>query len=282
MLNKDCKYKFGAKQIRFELMEVTPVKSQRRKDKLNGPTPTRVKDLKQSPINVVTPPHKKVIHVKSSEKKARGRKKTATPISSKSLRRKVLQLTSQTTITYEDEDEEQEKDVEKSLIFDDEENGKPTTPIKEPIIEKTRDKILTQCEAETNWYQSETYAYYLDGKLESAPTQSSVPSKTLRVPLSTYNKMMPHQRVGVHFLYEHFNNAESSGAILADDMGLGKTMQTAIFLESVFTKDVPFRGLIVAPVAVICNWQKELASWASTRRFLNLLINNNSTRTDVL
>jgi SNF2 family DNA or RNA helicase len=262
-------------------MEVTPVKS-RRKDKSNGPTPTRVKNLKQSPSNVVTPPHKKVIHVKSSEKKTRGRKKTATPISSKSLRRKVLQRNSQTTITYEDEDEEQEKDVEKSLIFD-EENEKPSTPIKEPTIhEKTNDSILTRCEAETNWYQSETCAYYLDGKLESAPTESSVPSKSLRVPLSTYNKMMPHQRVGVHFLYDHFNNEESSGAILADDMGLGKTMQTAIFLESVFTKDVPFRGLIVAPVAVICNWQKELASWASTRTFLYLLINNNSAYTDVL
>lgn len=49
------------------------------------------------------------------------------------------------------------------------------------------------------------------------------------------------------------------GGLLADDMGLGKTLQLLTFLARAFadTPDLP-PALVVAPVALLDNWQKEI------------------------
>lgn len=56
-------------------------------------------------------------------------------------------------------------------------------------------------------------------------------------------------------------DAWGAGACLADDMGLGKTIQTIAFL---LYKAEQGASLIVAPVSVIPNWQKELKRFAPT------------------
>ena len=70
-----------------------------------------------------------------------------------------------------------------------------------------------------------------------------------------------HQQAGIDWLQSHWC-VGTSGALLADDMGLGKTLQTLSFMwwllkqmETGHTDRHPI--LIVAPTALIKNWQEE-------------------------
>jgi SNF2 family DNA or RNA helicase len=65
-----------------------------------------------------------------------------------------------------------------------------------------------------------------------------------------------YQWQGVSFL------ARNDAALLADEMGLGKTVQTIVALRLVLAKSLSNRALIVAPSALICNWEQELRTWA--------------------
>jgi SNF2 family DNA or RNA helicase len=60
----------------------------------------------------------------------------------------------------------------------------------------------------------------------------------------------------LRFLFEH-----RFGACLADDMGLGKTLQTIMFISSVLEQTE--RILIVCPVSIIINWQKEIEKFGN-------------------
>ena len=51
------------------------------------------------------------------------------------------------------------------------------------------------------------------------------------------------------------------GGILGDDMGLGKTVQIAAFLHGLFSSELARAILIVMPVSLLANWEKELAAW---------------------
>lgn len=65
----------------------------------------------------------------------------------------------------------------------------------------------------------------------------------------------------IRFLYEC-----KFGACLADDMGLGKTFQTILFVKSVF-KDLN-RVLIVCPVSIISNWEREFKDFSGLTPFV--------------
>jgi SNF2 family DNA or RNA helicase len=70
--------------------------------------------------------------------------------------------------------------------------------------------------------------------------------------------LRPYQTTGynwLRFLYEH-----KLGACLADDMGLGKTLQTITFLQSIYDKID--RVLIVCPVTILLNWEKEIQKFS--------------------
>jgi SNF2 family DNA or RNA helicase len=250
-------------------------------------TPTK-ENVLQDVTNSITTPNfqrKSITLVKSNEKKPRsGRKKVVTPTSSKHLRRRVLKIE-----YVPDSDEEGTEcepiDVEKSLVFDDEEENQECLPIKTPtksnkkVIEENGTDTITLTKHESpNWFVNESYAYYLDS--ETKVTIEINPKDhldTIRVPLAIFEKLLPHQRAGIRWLHSHFLNEKSSGGILADDMGLGKTAQTAVFLQSVFKKESPIKVVICAPVAVICNWRKELTTWADSCMFnshqiINILV----------
>ncbi len=64
------------------------------------------------------------------------------------------------------------------------------------------------------------------------------------------------QTKGVEFLVERHS------ALLGDDMGTGKTVQTAVALRILFQKAKVKSALIVCPLSVIPNWDRELAKWA--------------------
>ncbi len=81
---------------------------------------------------------------------------------------------------------------------------------------------------------------------------------TYPLPVEIDGVLRPYQTVGynwLRFLYEH-----KLGACLADDMGLGKTLQTISFLQSIYDKIE--RVLIVCPVTILLNWEKEIQKFS--------------------
>ena len=85
-----------------------------------------------------------------------------------------------------------------------------------------------------------------------------------------------HQVEGVKFLYEcvmGLRDFAGEGCILADDMGLGKTLQTIALLWTLLKQNpvhgigpVVKKALIVCPVTLINNWQKEFKKWLGNDR----------------
>ena len=89
--------------------------------------------------------------------------------------------------------------------------------------------------------------------IPSYPLSSSM-ERTLR----------PYQKTGhnwLRFLYENH-----LGACLADDMGLGKTLQTIAFICSVV--DSIDRVLIVCPVSILLNWEKEFKKFSQLNIYI--------------
>ncbi|EME47905.1 hypothetical protein DOTSEDRAFT_102471, partial [Dothistroma septosporum NZE10] len=89
-------------------------------------------------------------------------------------------------------------------------------------------------------------------------------------------ELRKHQREGVAFLYEcvmGMKDYDGEGAILADEMGLGKTLQTIALIWTLL-KQTPFwkgqpivsKALVVCPVTLIRNWQKEFRKWLGDYR----------------
>ncbi len=74
----------------------------------------------------------------------------------------------------------------------------------------------------------------------------------------------PYQKEGYNWLRFLYDN--KFGACLADDMGLGKTLQAIMFLESII--DTIDKVLIVCPVSIIINWEKEFLKFSNLKPFI--------------
>ena len=46
--------------------------------------------------------------------------------------------------------------------------------------------------------------------------------KEFKVPQKIFDRLFPHQRIGIEWMYKLFRNRK--GGVLGDDMGLGKTV----------------------------------------------------------
>ncbi|WP_127717889.1 DEAD/DEAH box helicase [Halobacteriovorax sp. HLS] len=91
---------------------------------------------------------------------------------------------------------------------------------------------------------------------ERLATLESVPDYDLPVDLSA--ELRPYQKTGYNWLKFLYEN--KLGACLADDMGLGKTLQTISFIQSIH--DQIDRVLVVCPVSILLNWQKEIEKFS--------------------
>jgi superfamily II DNA or RNA helicase len=100
----------------------------------------------------------------------------------------------------------------------------------------------------------------LSGRAEIAETP---------VPSSVNATLRPYQQQGVNWL--QFMRQYGLAGILADDMGLGKTLQTLVHIQ--IEKDagrLTQPALIVAPVSLMGNWQREAARFCPQLRTLVL------------
>lgn len=83
------------------------------------------------------------------------------------------------------------------------------------------------------------------------------------------DKLRPHQRVGVQFLYDSITGEKMPGyygAILADEMGLGKTIQTVATVYTCLRQGkhgtpICRKCLVVAPSSLVKNWCNEFEKW---------------------
>jgi SNF2 family DNA or RNA helicase len=109
-------------------------------------------------------------------------------------------------------------------------------------------------------------------------------------PIEVYEKMYPHQREGIKWLWERHLDESIPGGILGDDMGsvknthihqpvlacsdrlfsfsfsfslfrLGKTIQIVTFLRGLFVAGEVRHVLIVMPLALLENWKREFETW---------------------
>jgi superfamily II DNA or RNA helicase len=67
-----------------------------------------------------------------------------------------------------------------------------------------------------------------------------------------------YQIDGVRFLLDH------ESALLGDDMGTGKTVQSIVAMRILFQTGKIKSALIVCPLSVMRNWDRELEKWAPT------------------
>ena len=90
-------------------------------------------------------------------------------------------------------------------------------------------------------------------------------------------ELRDYQRRGVRWLRAVTDRG--FGALLADDMGLGKTVQTIAWILSIFTSPSPSSSpspfLVVAPLTLLANWQREFAKFAPS---LKVYVHQGETR----
>ena len=97
--------------------------------------------------------------------------------------------------------------------------------------------------------------------------QSHLPE--VPMPASVQASLRPYQQQGVNWL--QFLRTHGLAGILADDMGLGKTLQTLVHIQ--IEKDagrLSAPALIIAPVSLMGNWQREAARFCPQLRCLVL------------
>lgn len=102
----------------------------------------------------------------------------------------------------------------------------------------------------------------------SALLDRSVAPREIPVPDSIHAILRPYQRRGLDWLV--YMSSLGLGAVLADDMGLGKTLQLLALLayekEQSVNEGRTSATLLVCPMSVVGNWQREAARFVPSLR----------------
>lgn len=116
---------------------------------------------------------------------------------------------------------------------------------------------------------------------QTSSSTSTVGSKDkgLDLPEELSSRMYDHQREGVQWMFE-LRHLPYRGGILGDDMGLGKTFQTVCLLTGLIRSQLGSRFIIIAPVAVLPTWVREIEQHAQPycKRLSIVLINSEMTK----
>ncbi len=87
------------------------------------------------------------------------------------------------------------------------------------------------------------------------------------VPASLRGSLRPYQDRGYRWIYT--NLMSGFGCVLADDMGLGKTIQAVALMLRLRDEGLAGEGiLVVAPAALLTNWERELERFAPSLKVM--------------
>jgi hypothetical protein len=90
------------------------------------------------------------------------------------------------------------------------------------------------------------------------PHDEIPPEQRQQTPRAMSSKLMEHQKLGLTWLMK-MEEGSAKGGILADEMGLGKTVQALALILARPSNDPACKTtLIIAPVALMKQWEKEL------------------------
>lgn len=90
--------------------------------------------------------------------------------------------------------------------------------------------------------------------------------------------LMPHQLAGLAWM-KRMEEGTNKGGILADDMGLGKTIQSiSLILERPPPENKRCPTLVVAPVALMHQWKREIEKMVRSRHRLNVFVLHGESR----
>lgn len=98
---------------------------------------------------------------------------------------------------------------------------------------------------------------YVEPDVGSAPFPGL---QEYELPRSLKATLYPHQEIGYRWM-RHLH-ASGCGGLLADDMGLGKTVQLIAFMSHLHDLNGLRPALLVVPLSVMVNWQRELERFA--------------------
>lgn len=119
---------------------------------------------------------------------------------------------------------------------------------------------------------SEEFEKYVKNDVEKGFINKCI-SQDESIPTGVTASLYPYQKTGYHWMKYMLN--ENPGCILGDEMGLGKTLQVIAIIQHY--KDIEKTPvLIVAPVSLLQNWQRECEKFAPE---LKVLIHHGSKRT---
>ncbi|KAJ9632961.1 hypothetical protein H2204_007529 [Knufia peltigerae] len=110
------------------------------------------------------------------------------------------------------------------------------------------------------------------------PDEEFAPDQVAHQPKELDATMMPHQLYGLTWM-QKMEDGTNKGGILADDMGLGKTIQSiGLILSRPPPANKHLPTLVVAPVALMHQWKRELEKMVKSRHRLNVFVLHGQTR----
>ncbi|XXG99387.1 G protein-coupled receptor gpr1 [Hypoxylon texense] len=110
-------------------------------------------------------------------------------------------------------------------------------------------------------------------KLLSMPEIDIAPGQRKNTPAAMSCKLLPHQRVSLTWMTQQELDQHKKGGLLADTMGLGKTIQAlALILDRPSTNHSRKTTLIVAPLALLKQWEQEIQTKVKPRYKLKTII----------
>ncbi|KAM6535354.1 hypothetical protein FALCPG4_004926 [Fusarium falciforme] len=123
----------------------------------------------------------------------------------------------------------------------------------------------------------------LDNLLQNIRPDMDIPEMNRDgTPAGLKRPLYPHQELALTWM-KKMEAGSNKGGILADDMGLGKTISTLSLLLSRPATTRPKTTLIVGPVALIRQWEEEIATKTKLSHRLSVFVyHNRKTTTDEL
>lgn len=158
----------------------------------------------------------------------------------------------------------------------------PQSP--QTVLEKLEFKLSSMAVSDLPSSKEEAIVVKIDSndeQLEYSAGTNEQPANPCNTNFSTENLLktpFAHQVEGIKWILSRFEagrntKQETSGGLLADDMGLGKTFMTLVAIEEILKRyKEPKPVLIVGPLSLLENWEKEIDNTFKTCPFSDIVV----------